>query len=134
MKAKTLPFLVAFLVISLLLGCNSDDAYSGSNSASLAPGPPVGEKTQFFPAGSTVNDIKVSGTGVRWYNLSPSAATVLEQESFNPNYNNPFFERTLLAPDTFLQNKKTYYATQTVNKRESLQYLKVAIELSEVSN
>ncbi|MEO5778097.1 MAG: hypothetical protein ABIQ27_14445 [Flavobacterium sp.] len=129
MKAKKSTFCFALLVVFLLLGCNSDDAYSDTNSASLAPGPPVGEKNQFFPVGSTVSDIVVNGTGIRWYTLSKSDLLYLGDDTHEVNYGSPLFGRVLLSPDTSLRNRSVYYATQTVNNRESKKYLKVIVEL-----
>ncbi len=128
MKAKKLLFFFVLLMGFIPLGCNSDDAYSGSdsNAASLVPNPPIGEKLQFLPLGSTIGDIRVSGTNIRWYKLPSTLDSSTGNENQEPS---SISNRTLLSVETSLQNKNTYYATQTINNVESKSYLKVSVKL-----
>ena len=131
MKAKKLLFHCALLIAFLLLGCSSDDASSGSDSnlASLVPKPPTGDKTQVLHAGATISDIVVYGNNIKWYALhySLDENTDSSNESFSLNPATAD-SSILLSAQTPLKDKTTYFATQTINNKES-GYLPVSVKL-----
>jgi hypothetical protein len=76
--------------------------------------PPPAPRYQSLPAGSTLADVVVSGTGVRWY-----------ASAFNKNATT-----TELPLNTLLTDNTTYYASQTVNGNESLERQPVTVTLT----
>lgn len=134
MKTKKLLFHAALVIGFILLGCSSDDVNSDSNSASFRPKAPTGKKNQTFIQGATLNDIVVQGENIKWYKLSYSLTAQSSPSNDNlaisPLQIN---KRILLNPETPLQNKNVYYATQTVNNLESEAYFGVAVTVQNVN-
>jgi uncharacterized protein YcfL len=132
MKAKKLLFHATVLMVFLLLGCSSDDASSVPNEASKVPNAPVGNRSQLLSLGSTVSDIIVSGENIKWYQINISAANpsyvadgvLFDQETTN--------NRILLSPETKLQDRKIYFATQTIDNIESASYLPVTVRVMNI--
>jgi hypothetical protein len=132
MKAKKLLFHATVLMVFLLLGCSSDDASSNPNQASKVPNAPVGYKSQLLPVGSKVSDIIVYGENIKWYQLDTSTEGVSfldDGVSFNQETTN---NRILLSPNTVLQDRRIYFATQTVDDIESVNYLPVAVRIMNI--
>lgn len=61
--------------------------------------PPIGESTQYFIEGQTLNDLIVIGENINWYDSLEGG--------------------NLLPETTLVQDNTTYYASQTVNSCES---------------
>jgi alpha-tubulin suppressor-like RCC1 family protein len=84
--------------------------FSFSTTSTLAP---TGNTTQTFCSGSTVDQLTVAGTAIKWYTTSTGGTT--------------------LANSTVLINGTTYYATQTVNSVESAGRLAVTVSIPKLS-
>lgn len=134
MKAKKLLFYSALLIVFLLLGCSNDDSYSGSGTSQnpgsvvTVPNSPLGDRMQVLPIGATINQINVIGENIKWYELNQPPKIDFD-EPFLLIGDDEAIVRTLLSPNTILQNKTTYYATQTIDNVESKAYLPVTVEL-----
>lgn len=76
--------------------------------------PPFADRFQTLPPGSTLADITISGTGIRWY-ASASDKNALVAE---------------LPLSTILVDGATYYASQTVNGSESAERYPVTVQLA----
>ncbi|WP_333599291.1 hypothetical protein [Flavobacterium sp.] len=132
MKAKITFFSIALLIAFLLLGCSNDDANSNSNLASLTPKAPSGDRMQVLPLGSTVSDLHVYGENIKWYRFDYSLSETPEIDNgvlFSPDITD---SRILLSPQTYLQDRKIYFATQTINNIESNMYLPVTVKLMKI--
>jgi hypothetical protein len=79
----------------------------------ITPAPTVADDTQTLCAGTTVEDIDVTGTGILWY----AAATGGEP----------------LADDTVLTDATVYYASQTIDGCESTERTAVTVTISTVA-
>ncbi len=129
MKAKTTFFSMALLIAFLLLGCSNDDE-NASSSSSLVPKAPFGAKTQYLEVGSTVSDIQVQGTNINWYLKSNDIDTDVTETEDLTSPNN-LTNMVWLAESTELSNGTTYYATQTVNRIQSRNFLAVTVYMYE---
>jgi len=129
MKAKITFFSMALLIAFSLLGCSSDDE-NVSSSASLVPGAPFGDKTQYLEVGSTVSDIKVQGSKINWY-LKRNDINTQPVEVDPQNEATYFYNMVWLPLDTEIKSNTTYYATQTVNNVQSRTFLPVTVYVFE---
>jgi uncharacterized lipoprotein NlpE involved in copper resistance len=130
MKAKTTFFSMALLIAFILLGCSNDDENTNSSSSSLVPQAPSGDKTQHFSVGSIVSDINVQGTNIKWYLKERENITDAGEISGTGDVNTP--PRMILVPlHSEIKNNTTYYATQTINNIQSLEYLAVRVYIFE---
>ena len=74
------------------------------------PGP-TGLVNQTLASGKTIEDIIVTGIGIKWYNSESDASAEINS----------------LLPTVVIQNGKTYYATQTLNGCKSINSLAVFV-------
>lgn len=75
--------------------------------------PPMADRFQNLAPGSTLADIVVAGSGIRWY-ASATNKTITVAE---------------LPMSTMLLDNTTYYASQTINGNESVERLPVTVHL-----
>lgn len=129
MKTKITFFSMALLIAFSLLGCSSDDENS-SSSSSLVPRAPFGDKTQYLEVGSTVSDIKVTGSNINWY-LKSSTINTQPVEVDPQNQFNNLTNMVWIPSDTEIKSNTTYYATQTVNNIQSRTFLPVTVYVFE---
>ncbi|WP_395045607.1 hypothetical protein [Flavobacterium sp.] len=131
---KTGNKLLMLLFFSFLLGCttNSINDYVPQSTSfeSETPGAPVGDKKQHFKVGDLISNIVVSGSNIKWYEKEYLTVTVVN----NGKNNKQLYRLIPLNSSDYLINGKTYYATQTINKKESVNMLEVTIFLTFGSN
>ena len=72
--------------------------------------PPTGDATQTLCEGSTLSNLTVAGSGIKWYNAAIAG--------------------TALASTTVMVNNTTYYASQTLNGCESPTRLAIQAKIS----
>jgi len=87
---------------------------------------------QVLPLGSTVSDLHVYGENIKWYRFDYSLSETPEIDNgvlFSPDITD---SRILLSPQTYLQDRKIYFATQTINNIESNMYLPVTVKLMKI--
>lgn len=96
-------------------GCDTYSSEFVVHQSSGVP-PPMADRFQNLAPGSTLADIVVSGSGIRWYALASGK-------------NNNTITSTPLPLSTALIDNTTYYASQTVNGNESVERLPVTVHL-----
>jgi hypothetical protein len=113
---------IALLIVQLFSACSNDDL-SGltQNALTNVPNAPKGDRIQYFVPGSTVSEIKVEGENIKWYILVNS---YVDEETVNEN-NLTSKKFVTISKRTFIENGKTYYATQTINSIESVDFLPI---------
>lgn len=119
---KTLGIcLILFVTFS---SCTNDDGTvipiaATANSISA----PEGAKVQYFGIGAKVGNIAVSGINIKWYIEDVPVQEVgekINQDSNPLNLKHVSFREPL-------ENDRMYYATQTIDGKESLSYLGVKV-------
>ncbi len=101
------------VVTAVATGCSITSAGFVVLQSNGVP-PPQAPRYQSLNAGSTLANVAVSGTGVRWY-----------ASAFNKNAT-----ATELPLNTLLIDNTTYYASQTVNGNESAERQPVTVYLT----